>query len=208
MAFYHTDRYGCPSNNQAYVEPRYDGSGRRPAQARTFTPRTTGTASEASLRFMDSLTAQHPLNTLPAPLVSLITARNASPATFTPAQASYCIDALKALPRPQAQQSATPAEPAEIGFYLLDGEVYKVRAGKENPDRTYAMKLILPVGGGKGRFAYAPGAIRTLRAENRLTLDEACALGHATGVCMICGATLTDPASVTRGIGPVCASRL
>ncbi len=33
-------------------------------------------------------------------------------------------------------------------------------------------------------------------------------LGDETGVCAICGKELTDPESVERGIGPVCAGKL
>jgi len=40
-----------------------------------------------------------------------------------------------------------------------------------------------------------------------LTLAEMEAWGVMSGVCLICGATLSNPASVARGIGPVCATR-
>lgn len=38
-------------------------------------------------------------------------------------------------------------------------------------------------------------------------LAAAVAHGHATGNCAICSRPLSDPESVTRGIGPVCAKR-
>lgn len=38
-------------------------------------------------------------------------------------------------------------------------------------------------------------------------LAHAVAHGHATGHCAICSRKLSDPESVTRGIGPVCAKR-
>lgn len=38
-------------------------------------------------------------------------------------------------------------------------------------------------------------------------LAAAVAHGHATGNCAICSKHLSDPESVTRGIGPVCAKR-
>lgn len=31
--------------------------------------------------------------------------------------------------------------------------------------------------------------------------------GHQTGICCVCGRTLTDPKSIEAGIGPICASK-
>jgi len=38
-------------------------------------------------------------------------------------------------------------------------------------------------------------------------LDEAVAQGKETGACCMCGLELTDPESIERGIGPICAER-
>jgi hypothetical protein len=38
-------------------------------------------------------------------------------------------------------------------------------------------------------------------------LKEAIAYGRKTGVCACCGRELTDPESIERGIGPICASK-
>lgn len=32
--------------------------------------------------------------------------------------------------------------------------------------------------------------------------------GRETGICLMCGRELTDPASIAEGIGPVCAGKL
>jgi hypothetical protein len=47
-----------------------------------------------------------------------------------------------------------------------------------------------------------------LAGAHRLTVEEARILGRSLGCCMICGATLTDPESVERGIGPICETRV
>jgi len=41
----------------------------------------------------------------------------------------------------------------------------------------------------------------------KLSLEEAKAFGRKTGVCIACGALLTDPVSIEAGIGPTCASK-
>jgi hypothetical protein len=95
--------------------------------------------------------------------------------------------------------------PAEQGYYLVDGAVFAVVVGKES-GKLYAKKLI--VVGKKGSWVYAPGAVYTLRAEQKITLAEAVSLGHTLGCCVICGRTLSDAKSVAAGIGPVCAKKI
>ena len=56
-------------------------------------------------------------------------------------------------------------------------------------------------------WSYDSGAIRTLTADMRLSLEEAQAFGRLTGTCCVCGAYLTDETSVANGIGPICGSR-
>ena len=95
--------------------------------------------------------------------------------------------------------------PAEKGYYLVAGSVFAVVLGKES-GKLYAKKLI--VAGKKGSWVYAPGAVYTLKPDQKLTLEQAVALGHTLGCCMVCGRTLSDPKSVSMGIGPVCAKKL
>lgn len=47
-----------------------------------------------------------------------------------------------------------------------------------------------------------------LAAVERDPQEAAIAYGRATGRCSICGRELTDPESIARGIGPICASLL
>jgi hypothetical protein len=113
--------------------------------------------------------------------------------------ASQAIDVLFGLPRkPQANALAA-------GYYLLGETVYKVVKAKHS-ENLYAKRL--DVVDGKGTWEYQPGALRVLKDAVTLTVEAAASLGAHLGVCVICGATLTDPESVARGIGPVCAARL
>ncbi len=58
------------------------------------------------------------------------------------------------------------------------------------------------------RFEYRGAASRFVSANERMTLKEAKQFGHDFGVCCCCGALLTDPDSVARGIGPWCAKKV
>jgi hypothetical protein len=43
-----------------------------------------------------------------------------------------------------------------------------------------------------------------LKVSMKLTLAEAARIGHQTGTCCICGRELTNPESISMGIGPIC----
>lgn len=113
-------------------------------------------------------------------------------------EASALIDDL--LSRPTAPTAVVPE-----GFHVHDGTVYKVQVSKTG--NAYAK--VLELSGTKGRWEYAgAGPLRHLSAATLADLETAQAFGLDTGVCMCCGATLTDPESIARGIGPVCGGRL
>jgi hypothetical protein len=110
------------------------------------------------------------------------------------------------------EQSARPAasgvavEPVTEGMYRTPEDViYKVVKAVHGSGRLYAQRL--EIEGNSGRFEYAGGAIRSLRAEWKMTLEQAKAFGSLYGFCVRCGATLTDDVSIKAGIGPVCAGR-
>lgn len=92
------------------------------------------------------------------------------------------------------------------GYYLQEDTVYRVVAAKSTGN-LYAKRLVTTEFG-RAAWDYAPGAMRHLVGAARLTLEQAAEMGTRYGVCVICGATLTDPESVERGIGPVCATRV
>lgn len=131
---------------------------------------------------------------------------------LTPKQ-EYAIRGMyaKCIAKAQAKSDApvVATDPVtEPGMYRKDGVVFRVRVSR-NTGNLYAMRYRPEVAGkATQRFLYVPGIIRTLSASDRLSLDEAKALGHEFGQCCVCGADLTDPKSVEAGIGPVCAKRV
>lgn len=109
--------------------------------------------------------------------------------------ASALIDRLLAIPAPSA----------EPGYYVRGEQVFVVVQNRAKT-RTYAKELVLT--GNRARWHYAPGISTSLADVEPLSVEHAASLGRAHGVCILCGAQLTDPESVERGIGPVCAARL
>ena len=111
---------------------------------------------------------------------------------------------LKVASKPSAPKPANPV--TEPGMYANGSDIYRVKRSESG--NLYAM-LYNPAGATKSeRFTYARGAMATLSADDRMTLDQAETLGLKFGICCVCGAELTAEKSVGRGIGPVCASRI
>ncbi len=108
-------------------------------------------------------------------------------------------------------QPPTVQRVTQDGIYRdpADGVIYKVQIAKQGSGNLYAKRLhVTPTEDGwKGTFRYAAGAIHTLRAEWRLSLDDARAFGALYGVCVACGADLTDEKSIANGIGPICGAK-
>jgi hypothetical protein len=105
-----------------------------------------------------------------------------------------------------AENGGEPAAPVapkpdfEHGaFYMVGETVYRVKLGSRG--FFYAEELV------EGKFEYAPGAIRSIRVSDRMTLEQAQAYGIKTHHCACCGRELTNPESQERGIGPVCAAK-
>lgn len=128
--------------------------------------------------------------------------------SLTPKQASELIDRLMALPkvaRPAAAQ-------LESGIYRTEsGEIYKVYWNQAKTRMLAKLLVVHSVVGdqaARGSFEYAGMADRFVRADQRMTLEQAKEFGAIYGVCVVCGATLTDEVSIANGIGPVCASRI
>ncbi len=97
----------------------------------------------------------------------------------------------------------TPPEPVPEGTHRADGAIYRVQRARGS-GRLYAKRLTTDDG---PEWQYAPGALRGLSADTLLTLAEAKSWGVLTGICAVCGRTLTNEISVAAGIGPVCAAR-
>jgi hypothetical protein len=101
------------------------------------------------------------------------------------------------------------------GMYQHERDIYRVQRSKTSGN-LYAKRLV-DISGNRlsesdvvvnWEFQYDPGAIRTLRSSERMTLDQARLFGIQYGVCCVCGITLKDAKSVQAGIGPVCAKRV
>ena len=114
--------------------------------------------------------------------------------------------------------AAKPKRVVEDGMYKLGDDIYKVQVAVHGSGNLYAKKLVItapPSYDGDGKvatpakveFDYERGAISKLRAENKMTLDEAKAFGALYGTCCRCGATLTREESIEAGIGPICAGK-
>lgn len=107
-----------------------------------------------------------------------------------------------------AERQQVNADPVtECGMYRTDEGVFRVRQSK-NTGRLYAERFDPTASTKSERYEYAKGVIFRLTASDRLTVEQAEELGSTHGVCCVCGADLTDPKSVSRGIGPVCAKRV
>lgn len=122
--------------------------------------------------------------------------------TLSSAEASSLISTLLNAPR-KAGASAV-ARVSEVGMYqTADGDIYKVQRSRESGN-LYAKRLNIIDGG----FEYVQGAMRLIAPTDRMTLEVAKAFGVQYGICCVCGAFLTDPVSVSAGIGPVCGGRV
>jgi hypothetical protein len=125
--------------------------------------------------------------------------------------------------RPKTHQQPQQSQKSvEEGFYLLGDQIYKVQIAVHGSGRPYAKRLHIDEltdlelspelrrPGRKvchGTWVYEPGLIKRLRPEHRLTAEKAVELGKLYGMCVRCGATLTNEESIERGIGPICARK-
>jgi len=103
-------------------------------------------------------------------------------------------------------ESVDPALDEGIeGFWeLYDGAIVKVQIAVHGSGKPYGKLLNTDTGG----FDYVSGILTRVRKEGtRLTLDRAKELGQLYGLCIRCGATLTDEGSIEAGIGPICATK-
>lgn len=122
-------------------------------------------------------------------------------ASLSSAEASALIGQLLNAPR---KSGASFERVSEEGMYRnAEGDIYRVQTSRESGN-LYAKRLDVFEGG----FVYEPGAIRKVKPSDRLTVEEAKALGVQYGFCIVCGILLTDPKSVEQGIGPVCIKRV
>lgn len=120
--------------------------------------------------------------------------------SMTIAEASELIDQLTRAVAAVSSSKGSELVPEGIYRRSIDGAMFRVQPSEQG--RRYA-KTLLETGG----WGYERGAVFTLKASERLTLDQVKSWGLDTGVCAVCGRLLSTPESVTAGIGPVCARR-
>lgn len=122
------------------------------------------------------------------------------------------IDRLKAAPYDRAAQDA--GEALQPGVYRRNGAIFVVKPNRAGT-ALHARRLV-EIGGRRLteadtvvqiEFRYEPGAIRELRPQDMMTLEEARPFIIRYGRCIFCNTRLRDATSVERGVGPVCARR-
>lgn len=116
----------------------------------------------------------------------------------------YAKALAKGVTTAQREPVANPV--TEVGMYRKDNAIFRVKLSKQG--RLYAMRFVPTAVAKADRFVYANGAIYNLSADDRMTVDEVTDLGLQFGICVVCGADLTDPKSVAQGIGPVCIKKV
>lgn len=151
-------------------------------------------ATEGQKRFITSLNSQ-----LSSPI---LTETDISKITF--AEVNNTLDMLKSKianerNAPKATKAATVITP---GIYRNEesGEIFKVYKARGG-SHLLCKKMI------DDEFVYQGAANRFIRGCVRVSIDEAKEYGRRTGSCMICSRELTNPESITNGIGPICASK-
>jgi hypothetical protein len=109
-------------------------------------------------------------------------------------------------PLAEAIKSAVAVSEASEGWYEIDGAVVKVQKAIHGSGKLYAKRLNVEVGAAS--WEYVPGLVRQCNDSNRLSAERAMEMGQLYGVCVVCGAVLTDEQSIARGIGPICFGKL
>lgn len=118
-------------------------------------------------------------------------------------RASAVISMLKDAPAKAGPRAGDP----EAGVYFSEesGEYLRVYLGQES---GHMLAKQVHLEDGEVSYTYLGAARRYLTPDyRRCTLEEAGSLGKASGICIHCGRLLTDPESVDRGIGPICADK-
>ena len=105
--------------------------------------------------------------------------------------------------------AAIPGEQVTEGMYQApDGAIFKVQVAKLGSGHLYAKRLVVDEEDRTVSFEYLKGGLRLIKAEWRMTVEQAAAFGKLYGICCVCGKDLTDEKSIAAGIGPVCILKL
>ncbi len=143
---------------------------------------------------------------------------------LTTSGASVEIEVLLSKPfAKKVEQKVAPKPNVEAteGYYTFGDDVYEVRTAKAG--HKYAMLLVVKENGTCGgceacdgenackryraSWKFAQGAMKNFQSFVKMSLEDAEKFGKRFGVCMCCGRLLTNPESIERGIGPICAEK-
>ena len=113
----------------------------------------------------------------------------------TPARQEHVSQAI-------AGQAGSWGTPAEEGVYVVQGRIFRVVVKENGSGRPFAEEMV------NGKYVYAKGWVFRLRAEDRMSLEDAKAWGLKEIRCIRCGIELRKKASREAGIGPVCATKV
>jgi hypothetical protein len=126
-----------------------------------------------------------------------------------------------AISKAGASRPASAPDPEQGTYQDGKGLVFSVKIAVHGSGNLVARQLIIPdpgktsadgdpegMGEARPYWDYLGLARNYLPADAKLmTLEEAEAFGKLYGVCCDCGTVLTNPESIERGIGPVCAGK-
>lgn len=168
------------------------------------------TATERQISFLTSLITERGLSLDKAVMLTFNTDQTE---TFEIGrrECSQMIDAVKAVRRPERERPAAPD--LEAGMYKVGQDIFRVKISKSS-GKPYA-EILCHEAILNGNytdaavwFEYAPGAVRRITPENRMTLDQCAEFGLLFGTCCVCARELTDPKSIAKGIGPICEKKI
>lgn len=93
----------------------------------------------------------------------------------------------------------------EAGMYADGDDIFRVKISKSG--NWYAQRAIKPMPGSGRKSLDWEYLGKRVNLANARQLSEAEA-GKYLGYCIRCNAELTDPESIERGMGPICATRV
>jgi len=130
-----------------------------------------------------------------------ITEADINSVTF--AEVNDVLNLLKSIIKAEREDAtnSTPAKTEVTEGAYWHGELI-ARVQRSRTSNNLYVKL--ETGKGTGKFEYAPGIIRQIKAENMLTAEEMKAYAEVHHHCGDCGRKLTNKDSIAYGIGPIC----
>lgn len=219
MAVIRSDAFG-PTYTRlpSKIQPSFDPSYPNPFDDEPEAP-ARGTVTDKQIQFLVKLATERGY-THPGVTTYIMTPPGGYAVDFSlmsKAEASKTItDLLNAKPvaKPATPRTITPAPAAkadlECGMYRnpQTGEIFKVQIAVHGSGHPYAKRLVIEGEGTNADvyFEYASGVIRKLKAEWKMTTEEAKAFGALYGTCISCARTLTLEDSIHNGYGKKCAS--